>query len=369
MTSDRPGVTGARPIVRDLVRTAQPKRGRIGLLRLDLNERVVGFPDGVIAEVLRQLPGDFVTAYPETKRFYARLAEHHGLSPDEVLICAGSELAIRYIFEAYLDRGDTVVLLDPSFAMFEVYARLCGARIVAVPYDRTLNISLAHILDAIDARTKVVAIANPNNPTGSVLPQQSVVQVIEKAAAVGAICLIDEAYYYFHSETVAPLVSQYPHLVVTRTFSKACGLASVRLGYALGSRAVIAEAQKLQPIDHASGFAVALGTYMVDHEEIAWAYAANVRDGRAMVASELTSLGFPVVDSAANFLVFDVGEDPRRIADYLRERGILISTNLRLPFPHQFVRVTVGPPESMRPFVDAMRAYARQSGGRASLTT
>lgn len=359
-------MTGARPVVRDLARLSQPKGDRLGRLRLDLNERVIGFPNHVMADVMRSLPSDFLAAYPETRPFYGRLARHHGVNADQVLVTAGSEMAIRYIFEAFLGPGDGIVLLDPSFAMFEVYARLCAARVVAVPFDRRLQIRLDDLLSAIDGRTRVVAIANPNNPTGSVFSENALRQIIDKAGSVGAICLLDEAYYYFHPVTVAPLLARYDHLVVTRTFSKALGLASVRLGYALGHPAVIAQVQKLQPIDHASGFAIAFGTYLLDHEEIVWQYAADVREGRAWVAAELSALGFSVVDSAANFVLVEAGDERDALAQWLRDRDVLISTVLRMPFPHQYLRVTVGPIDSMRPFVHAVRAFTTARAGRTA---
>ena len=350
----------ARPLVHELVRLAQPKGDRLGRARLDVNERIVGFPDEVITDVLASLPSDFLTAYPETRPFYSRLARHHGLRSEQVLVAAGSEAAIRYVFEAFLDRNDRVVLLDPSFAMFDVYARLCGADVVAVPFDRSFNIRIDDVVDAIDRRTRVVAIANPNNPTGTVLAQDALLRVIEKAGSAGAVCLIDEAYYYFHQETMAPFLSQYEHLVVTRTFSKACGLASVRLGYALGSPSVIAEAQKLQPIDHANGFAVAFGTYMLDHEEIVWKYATDVREGRAWVARELTELGLTVIETAANFVLVDAGAHQEALVQWLRDSNILVGSGLRFPFQNEYFRITVGPVDAMRPFVEAVSRFVRR---------
>lgn len=319
-----------------------------------------------MADVMRSLPSDFLAAYPETRPFYGRLARYHGINADQVLVTAGSEMAIRYIFEAFLGPGDAIILLDPSFAMFDVYARLCGARVVAVPFDRQLQIKVDDVLSAIDGQTRIVAIANPNNPTGTVFSGDALRRIIEKAGSVGAICLVDEAYYYFHSVTVAPLLASYDHLVVTRTFSKALGLASVRLGYALGHPTVIAQVQKLQPIDHASGFAIAFGTYLLDHEEIVWQYAADVREGRAWVAAELSALGFSVVDGAANFVLVEAGDEHEALAQWLRDRDVLVSAALRLPFPHHFLRVTVGPVDSMRPFVHAVQAFTTTRAGRTA---
>lgn len=350
----------ARPAVQQLIRSSRPKGGRIGLLRLDVNERPVAFPEDVTRTMLRALEGDTLTAYPEVMALYERLAAHHQLPIAQLAITAGSEMAIRYLFEAYLSPGDGLVILDPSFAMFDVYARICDARVTAVPFRADCTMAVDDVLRAIDARTRVVAIANPNNPTGTVFTDGEMRAIIEKAASVGALCLSDEAYFYFHNATAMPWLSEYPNLVVTRTFSKAWGLAGIRLGYAAGAPEVIAEIQKLQPIDHTSSLAVACGLYMLEHEEIVRQYAAEVIESRAAVTAALRAMGCRVKDSAGNFLLVDAGRAPEPVAAALRARGILVSTALRLPFPHQFLRVSVGPVAVMAPFVDAMRAVLRE---------
>jgi histidinol-phosphate aminotransferase len=350
----------ARPVVRQLVRSAEPKAGRIGLLRLDLNERPVALPEQVTAGILEALRADVLTAYPEVRPLYERLAAHHGIDPSQLAITAGSEMAIRYLFEAYLTRGDRLVILDPSFAMFEVYATLCGARVTAVPYRRDCQLEVADVLAAITPGTRLVAIANPNNPTGTAFTDAELRKLIERAGDVGALFLSDEAYYYFHEGTALPWLAAYPHLIVSRTFSKAWGLAGIRLGYAASHPDIIAAIQKLQPIDHVGSLAVAAGLEMLNREALVREYAGQVRAARSEVGAALRALGCIVLDSSANFLLVDAGHAPQLIAEALCARDILVGTGLRLPFPHRFLRVTLGPFETMRPFVEAMRAILEE---------
>tara|TARA_B100001971_G_C18243108_1_gene572258 strand:+ start:389 stop:1567 length:1179 start_codon:yes stop_codon:yes gene_type:complete len=349
-------VTKTRPELVGLCRYPIPQTGRYERLRLDKNENVSGVPPGAISEMLAGISPHFLSAYPEPGPLYEKIAGWHGLKVENVLITSGSEMAIRYLFEAYLDRGDEILFLNPSFAMFEVYAALCGARIVTVDFKQDMTVDPAEILDGLSSRTKIVAIANPNNPTGTVILEADLCRVVERASRFDALVLVDEAYYHFYGSTMLTKLSSYENLVITRSFSKACGLASVRLGYALSNPYVISEVKKLQPIDHANAFALKLGEYIVDHEELIWDYVAQVEDGRSYLTTEIERMGFVYSHSYGNFLLMDMKDKREGFIAEAKRRGILIGTQVRLPFPNNYVRATVGPLEEMRQLVAALQA-------------
>src|SRR5207249_2399044 len=145
-----------------------------------------------------------------------------------------------------------------SFAMFDVYARIIGADIQVVDYDEDFYISPNSVIERITPAMKMVAIANPNNPTGTIFAETDLEKILQAAAENLTIVLLDEAYFYFYPKTMLGRHLEFPNLVVTRTFSKACGIAGVRLGYAVGAPWIISQVMKLQPIDHVSNFAVKL---------------------------------------------------------------------------------------------------------------
>lgn len=345
-----------RKTLRGIDRFSAVYEERYENLRLDKNENTAGFTQSVIEDMMRGITPAFLAAYPEPARLYRKIAASHGVDVDNVLITAGSEMAIRYLFEAYLEEGDEIVVLNPSFAMFEVYAKICGATIVWVDFDRGFHVESKAVLERIGPRTKIIAIANPNNPTGTVMSQEDLLCIVREGAAHGALVLVDEAYFYFYPETVAPHCRAHENLVVTRTFSKACGLAGVRLGYALSSPDVIKEMSKLQPIDHASNFALKLGEYLVDHNELVLAYVREVEKGKALLLTELAVLGLKAHGGAANFVLIDLGARHDEIVERLTAQGILVSHSLRFPFETGYVRVTVGPEGQMRVFVTGLRA-------------
>ena len=342
--------------VRKLVREYVPKINRLSKLRLDLNENIVGWPAELLRELLSEITPDDLSAYPETYRLQSSIARSHDLTSAHVLVSAGSEMAIRYVFEAYLGVGVELLILDPSFAMFEVYGRLFEAEVVKVPFDTSLKVAMGDVLGRLTSRTRVVAIANPNNPTGTVFCVDDLLMLLTRAAAIDCLVLIDEAYFYFYKDTMAPMVSQFDNLIVTRTFSKAFGLAGVRLGYALASPEVIAAASKLQPIDHTNVLAVKLGIYAIEHEELAWDYAQEVAAGRNYLVGELRALGLKVVDSHGNFILVDPGSERSRIVHRVQQQ-VLLGANVRLPFANDYLKVTVGPVHQMEQLVDILVPY------------
>jgi histidinol-phosphate aminotransferase len=349
----------ARRALRDVYRYPVPQEGRYGKLRLDKNENTVGYPASVIQEMLEGVSSDFLSAYPEPHSLYRKIAKWNGVGVENVLLAPGSEMAIRYLFEAFLEPGDQLLILNPSFAMFEVYGKICGARTVTEDYDRRFRISVASLLDKISKRTKIVAIANPNNPTGTVITQPDLLRIAQKAAKCGALVLVDEAYFYFYMETMLPYCREMENLVVTRTFSKACGLAGLRLGYAIANPSIIKEMMKLQPIDHANCFAVKLAEYVIDHEELIWAHVNEIVEGREFLVRELAKLGVKVVDGLANFVLFDARRRKDEVVARLRQHDILVGANLRLPFEAGYVRVAVGPVSQMRRFIEVLRTILR----------
>ena len=342
--------------VGQLVREHVPKINRLSKLRLDLNENVVGWPAELLRELLSAITPDDLSAYPETYGLQSSIARCHNLSSAHVLVTAGSEMAIRYVFEAYLGVGCELVILDPSFAMFEVYGRLFEAEVVKVPFDTSLKVAMGDVLGRLTSRTRVVAIANPNSPTGTVFCTDDLLMLLTRAAAIDCLVLIDEAYFYFYKDTMAPMISQFDNLIVTRTFSKAFGLAGVRLGYALATPEVIAAASKLQPIDHTNVLAVKLGIYAIEHEELAWDYAQEVAAGRNYLVGELRALGLKVVDSHGNFILVDAGSDRSGFIHSLQQL-VLLGANVRLPFANDYLKVTVGPVHQMEQLMDILVPY------------
>src|SRR5436305_8015992 len=189
----------AREAVRTLKEYHPPLGGREGL-RLDFNENTGGCSPRVL-ERLRQLDGEALARYPERDKGEAVVAEHLGISKDELLLTNGTDEAIHLICETYLEPGDESLIVVPTFAMFEIYAAATGARVVSIPAGQDFSFPVADVLSAITSRTRFIAVANPNNPTGAFASLSDLTKIGE--AAPDAALLIDEAYFEFCGETMA----------------------------------------------------------------------------------------------------------------------------------------------------------------------
>ena len=209
------------------MREYHPPLGGRGGLRLDFNENTLQCSPQVL-EALGRIAASDLTKYPERQPVEAKVAAALGLEAEQVLLTNGVDEAIHVLCQTFLDRGDELLLPTPAYTMYEVYGSATEATIKTVPPGRDFRFPLDELLEAITPRTRLIAIANPNSPTGSVAQRAQLLKIIESAPQ--AVVLVDEAYYHFFGETILDQVGKLPNLIVARTFSKAYGLAGLRLG-------------------------------------------------------------------------------------------------------------------------------------------
>lgn len=324
-------------------------------LCLDKNENL-GLDPHVIREMRSSLTSQLVSSYPDYSTFYKTLAGWLGCRVENVLITAGSDSAIKLVFESYLEEGDRFVLLTPSFAMYEVYGLLCGGHPVKVPFRNDLSIPVDRLLHAIDSRTKIVAIASPNNPTGTVIDEQLFLEIVKLAQRFGALVLIDEAYYFFTRKTLLPHVLEFNNVVLTRTFSKACGLAALRLGFAYGHPSIIRNLRKCQPIFEVNSLAVKAAAYLIKNENLIWNYARDVELGKDYLARTLPKLGVKVHCGHGNFVLIDLMKrNTEPVVNRLKSMGVRVGSGYSLPALSRCIKVTAGPVKVMRKFTIIFR--------------
>lgn len=329
---------------------------RAGYVGLDRNERVGALPDWFVEKLRAAIDSDLVITYPSVDELHAELCASTGLPPERLLVTPGNDPAIKALYQAYIRPGDTIVTLDPSYAMYLVYARLFGAHAVTVGFDAELALDVDALLESIAPGVKLVFVANPNQPTGTVMDADVVRAVLGRAGEVGAIVMVDEAYTFFAPETSAlPLVDEHPNLLVARSFSKA-GFAGIRIGFLAGSPEVIGTLFKVRSAAEVNAVAIAAARLLLAHPEIGEDYAAEVAAGRAVLEARARELGLTPLPSHANFMQIRLpdGLDPAAVVGALRERRWLIKGPFREPGLAGCVRVTLGPPALMTEFADVL---------------
>ena len=218
-----------------------PLSGR-NALRLDFNENTFA-PSPKVLERLRQITAEGLTKYPEREGVERIAAAHFALQADQVLLTNGVDEAIHLVCATFLEDEDEVLISTPTFFMFEVSARMMTTHLIRVQADASLEFPYDRFLAAITPRTKLIIVASPNNPTGAIVSRKHLLSIC--AAAPQAVVLVDEAYYHFYGETMFADVGNVPNLLVARTFSKAYGLANLRIGLLAGNADLVKYVRKV----------------------------------------------------------------------------------------------------------------------------
>jgi histidinol-phosphate aminotransferase len=344
------------PALAAVERVREGGRERRGLIGLDRNERLAALPETVLAELREALTSDVLTRYPSTDELYDELAAFLELPRESLLLTPGSDGAVRALHQAYVRAGDRTLMLTPSYAMYPIYARMFGAEPIEIGFDADLAPDTAALLDAVGPGVRAIFIANPNQPTGTRLSEDVLEELLARAGDHGTLTVIDEAYFPFSGATVLPWLSDHPHLVVLRTFSKAWGLAGLRAGVICAAPEVARTLYKVRTAYDVNGAAVLAMRTLLAHPEVATDYVAEVDAGRALLRGRLAQLGLQPLGDATNFQVFRVTPraQPDALAAALQARGFLVKGPFGAPCLSGCLRVTLGPPALMEHLADAL---------------
>ena len=341
-----------------------PPLGCRDALRLDFNENTLACSPKV-REVLTAISTGALTRYPEREPIEAIVAAHLGLRANQVALTNGVDEAIHVLFEAFLEAGDELLLPVPTYTMYEVYSSATDARAVTVQAGDDLQFPFERLLAAITPRTKIIAVANPNSPSGSVASRGQLVELA--ARAPHAVVLVDEAYFHFHGETVMDLVGVLPNLMVARTFSKAYGLAGLRLGLLAGPVELMRWVRRvLSPYSVNSLALACLPPALEDTAYLDW-YVSEVLAARAEFEAALDAEGVRRWPSRANFVLVEIGTQHAEFVRLMRAAGVLVRDRSSDPGCDGRVRITIGTREQMQHAITALHEAmaALRAGSKA----
>src|SRR5258708_6936139 len=341
----------AREAVKNLRGYHPPLAGRQGL-RLDFNESTVGCSPRVLAR-LRSLDAESLARYRDREPVEAEVARFLQLDAAQILLTNGVDEAIHLLCSTYLESGDEAIIVVPTFAMYSLFAGVEGAHVVEVRAENNFAFPLSEVLSRVTPRTRFIAVANPNNPTGAAVPGNVLLQIAQ--AAPQAAVLVDEAYFEFHGETVIDSTGQLPNLFVARTFSKAYGLAGLRIGILAGDARQMTMVRRVASPYNVNAAALAVLPDALQDRDYVERYAADVRDNRAVLEQELGQIGLQYWPSRANFVLVRIGEKHAEFVQALRERGILVRDRHSDPWCEGCVRLTVGSGKHNRALIAALR--------------
>ncbi|MDD5510276.1 MAG: histidinol-phosphate transaminase [Dehalococcoidales bacterium] len=329
------------------------------VIKLDANEN----PYGCSPRVNRALASyrEINTYADAGQQELSRLIEGYTrISAGHIVSGNGSCELIDLLFRLFVEPGDEVIVTAPAFIMYRFSAGICGGRLVEVPRDKGFGINVAAIKAAIGKRTRMIIIDNPNNPTGNLAAEKDILEI----AATGLPLVVDEAYFEFAGETVAPLMGRYHNLMVLRTFSKWAGLAGLRIGYGLFPPIVADYLMKIKlPYNVNVAAIVAVRESLKDLDYLMDNVRAIIAE-RERLFNELKKFKFlEPFPSRANFILCSVlGAMAGELCDKLQRRGIQVRY-FNTPVLKNYIRISVGKPEHTDILIRALQKIGEETNG------
>ncbi|MFC2122560.1 histidinol-phosphate transaminase [Bacteroidota bacterium] len=330
-----------------------------GIIKLDANEN----PYGCSPKVIEALAGytDF-NVYPDNGQAELRemLAGYTGAGPDSIVASGGSNLLIDLIVRLFVGAGDEVINCVPTFDVYRFSTDICGGKTVDVPRDGDFAVDVGAVKRAVSPNTRLIFLANPNSPTGNLTAQKDILEILD----MGLPTLVDEAYYEFSGETVLPLTSRYPNLMVLRTFSKWAGLAGLRIGYGIFPPRIAAYLMAIKmPYNVSVAAHLAVRESLKDIDYLRGKVEAIIAE-RERLFAELGNIDFlKPFPSRGNFILCRVlrGE-AKELHQKLQSKGILVRY-FDKPLVQNCIRISVGKLEHTDAVIRALRELGGETGG------
>ncbi len=325
-------------------------------IKMDANESPYDLPLKVREVLAKELiSGNGLNLYPDSDANTLRrcTAAYIGASMENILIGAGSDELIQVIVNAFVNKGETVFYPSPSFGMYRIFAQIAGGIPKAFKLDSSFHVSIETLLaDAKKLAPKIIFLCSPNNPTGNAMPVSDILTVLEN---FDGIVVVDEAYGEFAETTICDQINRYPNLIVLRTFSKALGIAGLRVGYSVCCKDLADQLYKVKPPYNVNSFSQRAAILILEEWDTIKERVAQVIKDRDSLYHALKSLPeLTVYPSQANFLLMRV-KDGRQVYEGLLTDGILVRHYLGHPELGDFLRVTVGLPIENQAFLKALQ--------------
>lgn len=314
------------------------RRNFDGLL-LDFNERTIPISLKVGQALQDFTKNGCFQIYPEYFDFTAKIADYVGCEESQIMLVNGSDQGIDLVFRAFAESGDKALIPEPSFVMFKQCALLAGLELLT--YDPALGLA---DLSPVEDYPKLFVICNPNNPTGQILSVLEIENILKQYP--NSMVFVDEAYFEFSLITATKLIDDYPNLIISRTFSKAFGLAALRIGYLISQKQNLEQLFKVRgPYDVNSVAVAAASAALDDLEDLAKYRDEVMNEAKPLLEEFFRENGIKFLPSAANFLLFKPS-DSKIVFETFRENGILVR-----PREEGTIRVSIGTLKQMKEFI------------------
>lgn len=331
------------------------KKKEVDIIKLSQNENPLGASPLALKAIREHTVN--INRYPEphSGTLKAELAEHLKLSPDNIFVCAGSIEALDILIRTFIREKENLIIPELTFVACKIIAEVFGVE-TKFSQMRDYSIDIGSIIENYDEHTKMIIIASPNNPTGTIVTEKEMIKLLENVSP-HTFVIADEAYFEFVSDLNYPdtigLQKKYPNLIVLRTFSKIYGLAGLRVGYAIASKEIVKQFEYYQPPFSVNQMAtVAASASIKDKQFLKDSISANMKT-RSVLEKELRNLGYNIVSSQGNFIFihFDKQEERDLIFDMLKSKSVF-ARKMDYFGDSKAFRLTIPKPENCKYVID-----------------
>ena len=345
--------------IKNTFRVPQPE-GRGKFIRLDQNENSDGLPKWLFDSVMAKVTPEYLAIYPEETIPTTKYAHLWGLEKENVTLTDGSTVGMGYVIKVFGEPGKNILCVTPSFAMYEVYAKMIGMNVEQIKYENDFSFKVENTLSRINDSTSIVVLVNPNMPVGNVYSKEEIESIILKARKHNALVIIDEAYYYFYDKTSIDLIKKYDNVVVIRTFSKMLSIPALRLGALMSNPEIIRCINNYKPHYTVNSIALLFLEAIVDnHDKLLKELKRDYDEGKEYVMNELNKNGYFTLPSEGCYVcIKPKHKTSREITDLLEQNGILILCGK--DGLTGWLRLTIAHKKYMKIFMEALLKLDRE---------
>jgi histidinol-phosphate aminotransferase len=321
---------------------------RTNYLRLDKNEKVIIFKKNFLNYLKKKINTFNISSYPNIEKTYNLLAKKIGIPRDSILITAGSDLAIRNIFEVFRKKKSKVITIEPTFGMVNVYSKIFNYQNIKIYYNDKLQLNIKKVLRNLKKNISFIIIANPNSPTGTIIEKNDLLKILAQSKSLNVPVVIDEAYTEFYGFSYMQYVKKYNNLIIIRTFSKAFGLAGLRAGFLVANKNIVKIVSKLKPMYEINSLACLSIEFLLKKQQIVKNYVKDIIRAKNFFFNKLKSIQVNYIDTYANFVHVDLKNKKKIIEKELFKRKILVRKGPGVKSYDNYLRISLGSKSHMQ---------------------